>query len=405
MRAKLSLLSASDSLMAKIHTRWLVLIGVFLGRLAFGFEFQSLAMVAPGIGRDLAVDPTGIGVLVGLFMLPGVVLALPGGFLGQRFGERPLLILGFTLMIAGALICGLAESYALLVVGRLVAGVGGMLNTIFMTKVVIDWFAERELNTAMAILLTGYPVGLALALSTLGYWATPEAWPLAQFAVAAVCLVSLGGFLASHRSAPTAGQAATSIRLSLREIGMVSLAGAVWALFNGAFIIMLSFVPGFLISVGYASATAGQIVSIGTWVAMVAVPLGGLAADRLGRPNLIVIGGCLIWAGGLLLIEPWSGSVVLLSVIFFVTSLAAAPPAGPLVSLPAEVLEPSHRAAGMGLFYSWFYLGVTLAPILAGVSIERTGNAAAPITLAVIIVLLALCCFVSFRLLRRGQGG
>ncbi|MAG96569.1 MAG: MFS transporter [Alphaproteobacteria bacterium] len=389
--------------MPKIHTRWLVLIGAILGRLAFGFEFQSLAMVAPGISRDLAVDPTGIGVLVGLFMLPGVVLALPGGFLGQRFGERPILILGFALMIAGALICALAESYAGLFVGRLVAGVGGVLNTIFMSKLVIDWFAEHELNTAMAILLTGYPVGLALALSTLGYWATPEAWPLAQFTVAFVCLVSLGGFLASHRPAPVASQTTGSLRLSRREIGMVSLAGAIWALFNGAFIIMLSFVPGFLISVGYQSGTAGQLVSIVTWAAMVAVPLGGFAADRLGRPALIVVGGCLIWAGGLALIEPWSGSVLLLSVLFVITSLAAAPPSGPLVSLPAEVLEPSHRAAGMGLFYSWFYLGVTLAPMLAGASIEQTGDTAAPITLAVILVLVALCCFVTFRLLRRGQ--
>ncbi len=389
--------------MPKIHNRWLVLIGAILGRLAFGFEFQSLAMVAPGISRDLAVDPTGIGVLVGLFMLPGVVLALPGGFLGQRFGERPILILGFVLMITGALICAVAESYAGLFVGRLVAGVGGVLNTIFMSKLVIDWFAEHELNTAMAILLTGYPVGLALALSTLGYWATPEAWPLAQFTVAVVCLVSLGGFLASHRPAPVASQTTGSLSLSRREVGMVSLAGAIWALFNGAFIIMLSFLPGFLISVDYQAATAGQLVSIFTWVALVAVPLGGFAADRLGRPALIVVGGCLIWVGGLALIEPWSGSVLLLSVLFVITSLAAAPPSGPLVSLPAEVLEPSHRAAGMGLFYSWFYLGVTLAPVLAGASIEQSGDTAAPITLAVILVLAALCCFVTFRLLRRGQ--
>ena len=390
--------------MPKIHNRWLVLIGAILGRLAFGFEFQSLAMVAPGISRDLAVDPTGIGVLVGLFMLPGVILALPGGFLGRWFGEKPLLVTGFGLMVLGALICGLAESYALLVLGRLVAGVGGMLNTIFMTKLVIDWFAERELNTAMAILLTGYPVGLSLALSTLGYWATPSAWPLAQFAAAGVCLISLGGFLVSHRSAPAAGQAATSLRLSLYEIGMVSLAGAVWALFNGGFVTMLSFVPGYLISRGHAAATAGQLVSIVTWVALVAVPFGGIVADRLRRPAPIVIGGCLIWAGGLLLIEPWSGSVLALAILFLATSLAAAPPSGQLVSLPAEVLQPAHRAAGMGLFYSWFYLGVTLAPMLAGAGIEATGDPATPITLAAILVLAALGCFVAFRLLRRGHG-
>ncbi len=201
-----------------------------------------------------------------------------------------------------------------------------------------------------------------------------------------------------------AGQAASSLKLSLYEIGMVTLAGAVWALFNGAFVTMLSFVPGYLISRGHPSATAGQLVSIVTWVALVAVPFGGIVADRLRRPAPIVIGGCLIWAGGLLLIEPWSGSVLALAILFLATSLAAAPPSGQLVSLPAEVLQPAHRAAGMGLFYSWFYLGVTLAPMLAGAGIEATGDPATPITLAAILVLAALGCFVAFRLLRRGHG-
>jgi predicted MFS family arabinose efflux permease len=181
---------------------------------------------------------------------------------------------------------------------------------------------------------------------------------------------------------------------------MVSLAGSVWAFFNGGFVIMLSFVPSYLIGVGHPAATAGQLVSILTWVALVAVPLGGIMSDRMRRPALIVIGGSLIWAGGMMLIEPWSGSVLALAILFLVTSMAAAPPSGQLVSLPAEVLAPAHRAAGMGLFYSWFYLGVTLAPVLAGAGIEATGDPAAPITLAAILVLLALGCFLTFRFLR-----
>jgi hypothetical protein len=38
----------------------------------------------------LGIGHTEIGMLVGVFSLPGVVLALPGGLLGQRLGDRRL---------------------------------------------------------------------------------------------------------------------------------------------------------------------------------------------------------------------------------------------------------------------------------------------------------------------------
>ena len=39
---------------------------------------------------EFAIDYGQVGTLVGLFMLPGLVFALPGGLLGKRFGDKSL---------------------------------------------------------------------------------------------------------------------------------------------------------------------------------------------------------------------------------------------------------------------------------------------------------------------------
>src|SRR5262249_8836604 len=86
-------------------SRWLVLAGLVLSRIAFAFQFQALAVVAQGFVAQFSLDGPAVGTLVGLYMIPGLFLAIPGVVLSQWAGERRFLIVGLTLMTAGGLIC------------------------------------------------------------------------------------------------------------------------------------------------------------------------------------------------------------------------------------------------------------------------------------------------------------
>ena len=94
-------------------------------------------------------------------------------------------------MTFGGLLCGLAESYWTLWLGRLISGFGAIGINVAMSKIVIDWFAGKEINTAMAVFLSGFPVGIALALISLGHLATPDGWALAFHATSAFSFVAL----------------------------------------------------------------------------------------------------------------------------------------------------------------------------------------------------------------------
>src|SRR3984893_1976416 len=107
--------------------RWVALAVLTAARVSMAFQFQALASVAPLLVRDLGLGFADVGFLVGLYMLPGVVLAVPGGFLGERFGDKRMVVAGLGLMVLGDLVAGFVPGYGALLAGRVVAGTRGVV--------------------------------------------------------------------------------------------------------------------------------------------------------------------------------------------------------------------------------------------------------------------------------------
>src|ERR1051325_2567855 len=108
-----------------LASRWLMLAVLFMARFVLGYQFQSAGSVAPFLIRDFGIDYTQVGLLVGGFILPGIAISLPSGFLGRRFGDKQIVLAGMLLMIAGGIVTTLANSFEVLLGGRILAGIGG----------------------------------------------------------------------------------------------------------------------------------------------------------------------------------------------------------------------------------------------------------------------------------------
>src|SRR5262249_56931591 len=93
---------------------------------------------------------------------------------------RRTVVASLALMVAGGLVTAGAHGFTAAVSGRLLAGVGAVLMNILLAKMVADWFAGREMSTAMGIMLTSWPVGLGIAAATLGALATNASWRAAS---------------------------------------------------------------------------------------------------------------------------------------------------------------------------------------------------------------------------------
>ncbi|MEW6633023.1 MAG: MFS transporter [Pseudomonadota bacterium] len=362
-----------------MRSRWTMLAVLFVARAAMAVQFQSIAAIAPELGKALNANLADIGVLIGLYFAPGVALALPGGAIGRRFGDKATVLAGLALMLAGEILLGASTSWSAQVTGRLISGVGGVLLNVLMTKMVVDWFSGRQIATAMAIFINSWPVGIALTLVALPLIQAKSGIAGAQIAVMTLIVAALAlvGLFYQPPEQGTAPASAAGSRLAKPAILAVLLAGSIWALYNVGFAMIFSFGPSMLVERGWSTATAGSAVSIVLWLAALSVPVGGYLADRTGSRNAILAASCLAFAGLILLL--WQGSPVLPTMAAL--GLVCGLPAGSIMSLPARVLAPATRAPGMGLFYTVYYATMLIAPWLGGKLALWAGSAGAALGL------------------------
>ena len=376
--------------------RWIVLALVFVTRTSMGFQFQSVASVAPLMIADLGLSYAQLGTLIGLYMLPGAFFALPGGVIGHRFGVRRVVIAGLVLMVAGGAVTAGAGSFGAAVSGRLLSGAGAVVMNILLATMVSAWFAGKELSTAMAIMLTSWPVGLGLAAATLGGVAAGTSWRTAVMTTAAaaglgVILMLLG------RDAPGAGAGPARASLRGRELGLSVSAGLAWGCFNASLVAIIAFGPGLLIARGAALGDAGRVVSLAIWLTMLSVPLGGLLTDRLQRPTLLIVTGSLVAAATMLLIPVFAHAVL----AFCLVGLAIGAPPGGLMALLPKALPPDRLATGFGVFYTVFYVMMALTQPAAGLVRDVAGDPAAPIVFAALVMAATVVGLAVFRRLER----
>ncbi|WP_043341407.1 MFS transporter [Belnapia moabensis] len=383
-----------------MEAKWRALLVLTAARTSLGFQFQSVASVSPLLVEELGLTGADLGALIGLYFLPGLVLALPGGALGRRFGDTRVVVAGLVLMALGGLVASLATGFAGLAAGRVLAGMGAVLLNVLMAKMVTDWFAgQREIVLAMAIFVNSFPIGIGLAQLGLGVLAAAAGWALAFAATGVLALVALLLLRIGYRAHPNDGAAAPAGargRISGREVGLVCLAGAMWGGLNGSLAVTIGFAPTFLVQGGLPPGQAGLVVGLATWLSVASVQAGGMLAQRGVSPAVLMLAGCLGWAACLMALGAGMGVTPLL-----VAGLAMGLPVGVIMALPAQALRPENRAVGMGLFYTWLYVGHAGLPPAAGWVQDVTGVAAAPLHAAAGFVALLVLAYAAFRLLAR----
>lgn len=384
-----------------LSSRWMMLLVLFLARTAMGFQFQSVASVSPLLVRDLAIDLALFGSLIGAWMLPGAVMAIPGGMLGGRLGDKRVALFGLLLMVIGSAVTAGSSEYSTALVGRIVSGTGAVLLNVLLAKMVADWFGDRHLATAMGLLVVSWPVGIGLALVVLGPLSAATSWQFALQTSTGVCVAAFLLVALIYRepaiSSAQAVKPQPASRLTRQELTFASLSGAVWTFYNVAYIIVVSFAPLLLADRGLAAANAAVISSAATWPLVISIPLGGVMADRTGRGQAIMQGCFLAMAVCIPFMLMAPSPLIMLAII----GLVVGPAAGIIMALPARVLRPEARSLGMGVYYTWYYIGMAVLPGIAGWSRDASGVAAAPLVFASLLVIIAIACAVSFQRLEK----
>lgn len=360
-----------------------------------GIQFGSVGALGPLLRND-GIDYGQIGILIGAYLAPGVIVALPGGVLARRAGDKTVTLLCLAIMAAGSLL-ELDPAWTARLLGRLLAGTGGIVLTVAATRMIVDLFPGTTLAPALALFVSSWPCGIAIALMGLPPIAQTFGLASTSASVAVLALAVLGATAAMmpRSAAPTGTLAAATPKI--KAVLALCATGAIWGIANAASATVFGFGPALLAERGYAAQAAASQVSVVLWITIATTPFGGLLARRrMGTDLLVVV--FLTVAAGLMLAFPRSdGYAVLLAAMGVVTGLLGAG----IMSLPSRVLDPQTSAIGMGIFYSVSY-GVMLAlPAEQGILARRNGSAAVTFDAAALSLLAAIMLFALFAMLAR----
>jgi predicted MFS family arabinose efflux permease len=365
-----------------------ILAGVVLGRIAFGMQFQAVASLGPDLVAAFHLDYAALGTLIGLYMLPGAFVAIPGGMLGRRYGDRLVLGGGFALMALGSLACGLAAGTGMLGAGRVVAGTGAVILAVMMGKVVADAFRGPGFVTAMGLVVGAFPLGVGLCQLQTPVLTRLFGWQGDFLAGAVVAAAAFVCFVAGERPRRVLPVAGGALFPSRRECLLVFIAGAVWTAYNGGYFGFLSYIPSLMAAHGHAIGLTGLVMTIATWGNIPLILAGGALAARFGNMAVFVI-GMVAMAGGLFAIGV-DDHPVLWAILFGTIGQIQ-----PSVVVAAGTLSarPENRTIGMGIFYTVYYVGGTVLPGLFGHAADRYGSPTGALLAAGAVSLLALPLF------------
>lgn len=173
----------------------LTLVGLaFLLMLCDGYDLQAIAFAAPSLIKDWGINKASFGIVfsVGLFgmMLGGLFF----GYVADRIGRRPALLLATSLFSTVTLATVLATTITQLATLRFIAGLGiGGLIPICMT-LIIEYASTRFRATVVAVVMTGYVIGASAGGIVAAWFVPAHGWEI-MFYVGGLAPILLLPFL------------------------------------------------------------------------------------------------------------------------------------------------------------------------------------------------------------------
>ena len=324
-----------------------------------------MAPLFPFIKEELGVSYAALGFVVALFYAVSGVCQPLAGFVVDRYGGRTVLIGGVGLLAAGTLVAGLAGSYAVLVLGAAIAGVG---NSVFHPA---DF---SIINSRVASGRLGYAYSAHGVAGSLGYASAPVfsgmlgvlfGWHAALIAAAGLGLAVFTLLLANAGKLYVL-ESGSRHKSTARQDARVLLAAPVvmcflyFAIYAAGLAGLQSFsVAAMTVQYGVPATLASSALTAYMLGSAGGIFAGGFIASRAARHDFVAAGGLAIGTAAILAIAmgavPGAALPALLAFAGF--SVGATGPSRDMI------VRASTPAGATGRVYGFVYSGLDVGSL------------------------------------------
>lgn len=375
-----------------------LMITAFVDMVGFAMVLPLIPFYAASMGATGFI----VGLLISAFSVAQLVSAPSWGKVSDRFGRRPAVIIGLLISALAYVVFGLAETLWILLLSRVVQGVGG--GTVGVLQAYVADASKPEdrakgLGWLSAATSAGAVVGPAFGSLFVQWWG--HRGP--GFGAAGFCLLSMlfawrylreskGMRQTAEHQAPVASLGAESGALARvitnagdpapRLIWIYTI--AIGAFYGTAPLLSLLFAD----RLGVTEKTVGYfIMYFGAMGVLVRAGLLGSAVKRLGEARLARLGIVLLSAGLGLIAVAHNYLTTIVAITLMPLGTAFLFPC--ITALLSRVVPSRERGLHMGVQQTYGGVSRVAFPILAGFLIDRFG-VGSPYAVAAVLVAATL---------------
>lgn len=370
-------------------------------------DFMVISPLGDILMKSLSVNPKQFGLIVSSYAFSaGISGILAAGF-ADKFDRKKILMFFYIGFVLGTLFCGLANTYEMLVVARIITGLFGGVIASITAAIVTDIFLPNQRGRVMGFVqmafgisqVAGIPIGLYLA--NIWDWHAPFIMIVGFAAILGMVVMWVMKPITKHLDVQNTDNPFkhlwNTVRNKQYRIGFMSTA----FLSIGGFL-MMPFGSVFLVNnVGIAQSKLPLVFMITGIGSLIILPIIGRLSDKINRIKLFTIGS--VWAMIMVAIYTNIGisplwQVIIINMLLFMGIMSRMIPSQALTSMLPEMRD---RGAFMSINASLQQMAGGLASVIAGFIVVQNDKSS-PIrhydTLGYIsIVVMAICIYLVYR--------
>jgi multidrug resistance protein len=355
----------------------LIFITVFIDLLGFGILIPILPTFAT---KQLGVDETAIGIAIAAYSLTQFFFNSIFGGLSDKYGRKPVIVVTLLLNAAGYIIFAFTETYLVLLISRIIAGIGG--SSIGVAQAYIADVTPKE-KRAKGMGLIGAAFGLGFVFGPMiGGYLAKYGYMITGFGSASFSIIA---FMLTLFFLPESNVNREYARIRKRKLLDFDGLRKIFKKPDLSLLITLFFILTFSVANIYGTfALLGYKVYhftdlengymygiVGLSSALVQGSLLHLVTRLISEIKLIVFGAFFMMIG--LAFIPYCGTFAGLAVDAVILSIGTGTLQPTILSLISEVTSETEQGITLGINQSLSAFGRVLGPLWGGFAFEFIG--------------------------------